>query len=112
DYVPYSCAQPQVDAIVAAWGLTSNGVIASDSTYRRTKWSNASGGSVEFLSHDYFSNQQVPFISQTKLLGHCYPGSTDPGGQPGQLFSFKCEQATSFTWGEEVVAFFVAHPKP
>ncbi|HEX5064039.1 MAG TPA: hypothetical protein VFV99_31885 [Kofleriaceae bacterium] len=112
DYVPYSCAQPQVDAMVAAWGLTSNGVIASSSMYRRSRWTSASGTVVELLSHDYSSEAQVPLVSQTKLLGHCYPGSTDPGNQPGQLFSFKCEQTAAFTWGTEVVAFFQAHPRP
>ena len=111
DYVPYSCAQPQIDAVVAAWGLTSDGVIASSPTYRRTRWSNAQGGLLEFLSHDYFSDKKV-LLDQTKLLGHCFPGSTDPGGMPGQLFSFKCEQPADFTWGVELVAFFVSHPKP
>jgi len=33
--------------------------------------------------------------------GHCFPGSTDPGTQPGQLFSFKCQQPASFVWGTE-----------
>ena len=112
NYVPYSCAQPQIDAMVAAWGLTSNGMIASSPSFRRLRWSNASGALLEFLAHDYSSDQQVPLIAQTKLLGHCYPGSTDPGNQPGQLFSFKCEQATSFHWGAEVVSFFQAHPRP
>lgn len=112
NYVPYSCSGPQIDAMVSAWGLTANGVIASSSTYRRSRWSNASGPVLEFLSHDYSSNAQVPLVSQTKLLGHCYPGSTDPGNQPGQLFSFKCDQTASFNWGEEVVAFFQAHPRP
>jgi len=112
DYVQYECAQPQIDAVVAAWGLTSQGIIASDATYRRTRWTNASGGLLEFISHDYYSTQEVLFIPQTKLEGHCYPGSTDPGGLTGQLMSFKCEQPASFTWGEEVMKFFVAHPKP
>lgn len=112
DYVPYSCAQPQVDAMVASWGLTPDGVVASGPMYRRSRWSNASGTVFEFLSHDYSSSQQVPLVAQTRLEGHCFPGSTDPGGMPGQLFSFKCEQPAAFTWGTEVVAFFVAHPRP
>jgi hypothetical protein len=112
NYVWYSCAQPQIDAIVSAWGLTSQGTIASDTTYRRTRWTNASGGLLEFLSHDYYSTQQVLLIPQTTLEGHCYPGSTDPGGATGQLMSFACEQAASFVWGQEVLEFFVAHPKP
>jgi poly(3-hydroxybutyrate) depolymerase len=111
NYVPFSCAQPQVDAMVTAWGLTANGVVASSPTYRRSRWSNATTV-VELLAHDYSTQAQIPFVSQTKLLGHCYPGSTDPGNQPGQLFSFKCEQPASFTWGTELVAFFQAHPRP
>lgn len=112
DYVQYECAQPQIDAVVAQWGLASQGVIAQGEGYRRTRWTNPTGGLLEFISHDYFSDQEVLFIPQTKLEGHCYPGSTDPGGLPGQLLSFKCEQPAAFTWGEEVLAFFIAHPRP
>jgi poly(3-hydroxybutyrate) depolymerase len=111
NYIPYSCAQPQVDAIVAAWNLTGQGVVASDATYTRTRWTDSAGTVVEFLSHDYTSNAQVPFVSASKLQGHCFPGSTDPGNQAGQLFSFKCEQPASFVWGVEVLQFFVDHPR-
>ncbi len=111
NYIPFSCAQPQIDAVASAWGLTSNGVIASSPTYTRARWSDADGTVVEFLAHDYASDAQVPFVSASELEGHCFPGSTDPGDQPGQLFSFRCEQPASFTWGAEVVAFFLAHPR-
>ncbi len=111
NYIPFSCAQPQVDAIVSAWGLTANGVVASSPTYTRTRWSDTAGTVVELLAHDYSSSAQVPFVSASTLQGHCFPGSTDPGGQPGQLFSFKCQQPASFVWGAEVVNFFVAHPR-
>ncbi len=110
-YVSFSLAQPQVDAVVAAWSLSSDGVIASDAMYTRTRWSNASGGAIEFIAHDYTSSAEVAGISSTRLDGHCFPGSTDPGGQPGQLFPFGCDQQAAFTWGSEVVAFFVANPK-
>jgi poly(3-hydroxybutyrate) depolymerase len=110
NYIPYSCAQPQVDAIVSAWGLTANGVVASSATYTRTRWTDTAGTVVELLAHDYSSNAQVPFVSASKLEGHCFPGSNDPGGQPGQLFPFGCDQSASFVWGTEVVEFFVAHP--
>jgi poly(3-hydroxybutyrate) depolymerase len=112
DYVPFSCAQPQIDALVSAWALASDGIVASSATYTRTRWTGAGDGELEFLAHDYTSSAQVPLISRTRLDGHCVPGSTDPGGQPGQLFPFKCEQPASFTWGTEIVAFFVAHPRP
>ena len=111
NYIPFSCAQPQVDAIASAWSLTSNGVVASSPTYTRTRWSDADGTVVELLAHDYASDAQVPFVSASELRGHCFPGSTDPGNQPGQLFSFRCEQPASFVWGAEVVAFFLAHSR-
>jgi len=111
NYIPFACAQPQVDAIVSAWGLTANGVVASSPTFTRTRWSDASGTVVELLVHDYSSSAQVPLVSASRLQGHCFPGSTDPGDQPGQLFSFRCQQPASFVWGAEVVEFFVAHPR-
>ena len=111
NYIPFTCAQPQVDAIVTAWGLTANGVVGSSPSYTRTRWSDASGTVVELIAHDYSSNEQVPFVSASILRGHCFPGSTDPGDQPGQLFSFRCQQPASFVWGAEVVEFFVAHPR-
>jgi hypothetical protein len=111
NYIPFSCAQPQVDAIVSAWGLTANGVVESSPTYTRTRWSDPGGTVVELLAHDYSSSAQVPFVSASVLQGHCFPGSNDPGTQPGQLFSFRCQQAASFVWGAEVVEFFLAHPR-
>jgi poly(3-hydroxybutyrate) depolymerase len=110
NYIPYACAQPQVDAIVNAWGLGADGVVESGPSHTRTRWSGG-GVVVEHLAHDYASNEQVPFVSLSELQGHCFPGSNDPGGKPGQLFSFKCEQPAAFTWGVEVVSFFVAHPR-
>ena len=111
NYIPFSCAQPQVDAIVSAWGLTANGIVASSPTFTRTRWSDAAGTVLELIAHDYTSSAQVPFVSASELQGHCFPGSTDPGNQPGQLFSFRCQQPASFVWGTEIVAFFVAHPR-
>jgi pimeloyl-ACP methyl ester carboxylesterase len=111
NYIPWTCAQPQVDAMVAAWGLTSAGIVESGPAFTRERFTDASGTVVEFLAHDYYSDAQIPLIDATRLQGHCFPGSTDPGGLPGQLFSFKCEQPAAFVWGEEIVEFFVAHPR-
>jgi len=110
NYIPFGCAQPQVEAIVGAWGLADQGVIASGTGFTRRRYANANA-TLEFLVHDYSSNAQVPLVSASKLQGHCYPGSTDDGGAPGQLFPFRCEQPAGFVWGNEVVSFFVAHPK-
>jgi hypothetical protein len=32
--------------------------------------------------------------------------------QPDQLMSFGCTDKCDFNWGEEVIEFFMAHPKP
>lgn len=112
NYIPFSCAQPQVDAIVSAWHLTAEGVVDSSPTFTRSRWSDGAGTVLEFLAHDYSSRAQVPLVSASVLQGHCFPGSTDPGNQPGQLFSFRCEQPAGFVWGAEIVAFFLAHPRP
>ena len=112
NYIPFSCAQPQVDAIASAWGLHADGVVASGAGYTRTRWRDAAiDVEVELLAHDYTSTAQVPFVSASELQGHCFPGSNDPGNQPGQLFSFRCEQPAAFTWGDEVVKFFLAHER-
>ena len=111
NYIPFSCAQPQVNAIASAWSLTANGVVESGPSYTRTRWSDGAGTVVELLAHDYSSSAQVPFVSASELQGHCFPGSNDPGNQPGQLFSFKCQQPAAFVWGAEIVEFFVAHPR-
>jgi len=39
-------------------------------------------------------------------------GSNDlDGGAPGQLFGFACQPPNSFVWGDEVMKFFLAHPR-
>jgi hypothetical protein len=99
-------AVPQRDVVVAGWHMGPGTVIAGDSTYRRTRYTSPSGNVLEFIQHDYTSAQ-----SFTK--GHCFPGSTDlDGGVSGQVFGFACLPPSSFVWGDEVMKFFVEHPKP
>jgi len=99
-----SFAAPQRDAVVSGWSTDQGTVIASDANYTRTRYLTPSGTPFEFVQHDYAA-------SSVLLQGHCYPGSTDPGGQPGQLFPFGCVAPNAFTWGDEVMKFFLAHPK-
>ena len=96
-------ALPQRDALLAAWSMDGGEVIASDSQFKRTRYKNARGTIFEFLQHDYAAASPI-------LKGHCYPGSTDKGGAPGQLFPFSCVGTSAFVWGEEAMKFFVAHP--
>lgn len=97
-------AVPQRDAIVSTWSMGAP-TTSGDATYRRSKYTSAKGTVYEFVDHDYEASSAV-------IKGHCYPGSTDDGKIPGQLFSFACLPPNSFVWGEEVIAFFKAHPLP
>lgn len=101
--VPFSAATAQRDAVISAWGLGAGTSIGSGSGWSRTRYENAGGDRLEFLQHDYTAGGIID--------GHCYPGSTDPGGLPNQLFSFACTPPNGFVYGDEVMAFFLAHPK-
>ena len=91
--------------------------IAGDTTFTRTRYANPAGVPFEYITHTYSTTSSFLGFN---LLGHCYPGSTDltvtPPAQtvvpPDQLISFGCNDTCSFTWGEEVIRFFMAHPKP
>lgn len=101
--INFSCAEPRRDAVVAHFGLGEEEVVAEDDTYR---WTRHVGDQAvyEFIQHDYAAESFI-------LQGHCFPGSTDPSGAPGQLFSFACIEPNSFVWGEAAMQFFLAHPK-
>jgi hypothetical protein len=99
-----TAAIPQRDALVNGWNMGAGTKIAGDSAFTRTQYTSPNGTVFEFIQHDYAATSFA-------LVGHCYPGSMDPGNQPGQLFAFKCVGPNSFTWGDEAMKFFVAHPK-
>jgi len=101
----WQAAEAMRDAVIAAWGLSDAGVVSSDGRHERRRWTSPQGGVFEFVWHDYRADSNV-------LQGHCYPGSTDPGGAPGQLFSFRCDEDTAFAWGEIAMGFFLDHPMP
>jgi poly(3-hydroxybutyrate) depolymerase len=90
--------------------------IAGDNTFTRTRYLNPDGVPFEYISHQYATTSSFLGFA---LVGHCYPGSTDlaitPPAQtvipPDQAISFGCNDTCSFNWGEEVMKFFVAHPK-
>ncbi len=99
-------AVPQRDAVIAAWNMDAGTKIAGDATFTRTRYTSPSGTVLEFLQHDYAAGPCLVTID-----GHCFPGSDDPGGLQGQACSFKCLPPNAFTWGEEVMQFFIAHPR-
>jgi pimeloyl-ACP methyl ester carboxylesterase len=98
-------AVPQRDDIVSAWAMPPPMIVASDSMYTWSRYTNANGTVFEFLEHDYTAASSL-------LKGHCFPGSTDTGTDPGEFISFACVAPTAFVWSEAVMKFFKAHPLP
>lgn len=99
-------------AVIAAFGLDSGKSVAGDATFRRTRYTNTKGTIFEFIDHDYVSDSSFPADPPLGIAiqGHCYPGSKDlMPTEPNQLMAFGCQPPTSFTWGEEVMAFFLSH---
>jgi pimeloyl-ACP methyl ester carboxylesterase len=112
-----TCADGWVRSnVFTALNLDKGTQIAGDATYTRTRYLNPDGVPFEYIQHQY---QTTSSFLGVALAGHCYPGSTDlsvtPASgttvPPDQLISFGCNDATSFNWGEEVMKFFIAHPK-
>jgi hypothetical protein len=84
--------------------MGSPSTVRSDASYTWSRYTSPKGNVFEFIAHDY--------TAASLGQGHCYPGSTDPGGAPGQIASFACQPPAAFVWGEEVMKFFKAHPLP
>lgn len=103
--VPYGCAPTRRDAVVAAYDLGPEELVADGAGYTWTRHTGPDGTVLEFVTHEYNA-------ANTLLLGgHCYPGSDDPGDAPGQLFSYACVDPTELHWGTMVIDFFDAHPR-
>jgi len=102
--VPFSSAQAARDAVISAYSATKSTTVSSDGMHLWDRYVGVKGTVFEFLQHDY--------TGAVLTQGHCFPGSDDPSGQPGQVFSFKCNQASPFKWGEAVMQFFLTHPMP
>ena len=103
--VNFSIAKEARDAIVESDGLTQSEVLSGDKNSRRTRYFNDDGQVLEFIEHRYVSDSRL-------LRGHCFPGSADAGEEAGQLLPLGCKPPNSFDWGEEVIRFFMAHPRP
>ena len=92
------------DAAIAFYGATGPITLASDASYRHDRWTGEAV--IETFDHAYETVANGPFAS---ARGHCIPGSTtDPYAQQ---YAIPCVLPNAFVWGEEVLAFFQAHPK-
>ncbi len=101
--VPYDCAPPRRDAVVAAFDLGEEESVSEGDGLRWVRHTGEDGTVLEMITHEY--NAQNTFV----LGGHCYPGSDDPGDAPGQLFSYACIDPTDLHWGTAVIDFFDTH---
>jgi polyhydroxybutyrate depolymerase len=98
------------DAVRSFYDMDDGTVIATDGTFTRTRYKTPSGRVFEFIQHNYVTPSMFAGVA---IKGHCFPGSQDQSVTlPNQLMSFGCDPPDSFTWGQEVLAFFLAHPKP
>jgi poly(3-hydroxybutyrate) depolymerase len=101
--------------------LGAGQTLAGDPTFQttqyvRTRYVDKAGVPFEYIQHQYSTDSAFLGVG---IVGHCYPGSTDlqvtpPAEtviQPDQLMAFGCKDACDFNWGEEVIQFFMAHPR-
>lgn len=103
--VPPSCATQARDAIVKGLAMGTPQTVTDASDYARKRWT-GSGVSLETLEHDW----QTPSSGSLALnKGHCIPGSKASTGSAWD--DLACAGTNAFTWGTEIVTFFVAHPK-
>ncbi len=92
------------DAAIAAYAATGPVTLASEAQFRHDRWTGTAV--IETFDHAYETVANGPFGS---ARGHCIPGSTtDPYAQQ---YAIPCVLPNAFVWGEEVLAFFRAHPK-
>jgi poly(3-hydroxybutyrate) depolymerase len=99
--VPFSTAEAQRDAVIAAWGLQPTEILMTGPDYEWQRYTNSSGAVLEFAKHDWSTEFVLPTLPALK--GHCFPGS-------GEFLG--CGAETSFNWGEAVLRFFQDHPMP
>jgi len=91
--VHYSGALKTVKKIGEDWNLANAEVLFKDEDYQRVRFTNSQGTVLEFISYNWVRKD---------LEGHCFPGVGNYLG---------CGRTNSFHWGDEVVKFFLEHPK-
>jgi poly(3-hydroxybutyrate) depolymerase len=74
---------------------------------RHDRWTGAGGAVIETFDHAYETVSDGPWAS---ARGHCIAGSTTDPYAP--QYAIPCRLPNAFVWGEEVMAFFLAHPMP
>jgi polyhydroxybutyrate depolymerase len=104
--VPFGCTSRIREQAIAAWALGNKSTADGDANYTHFRWTNAKGTVLETFEHSYETEPTGPFGD---AKGHCFPGSKMDPFAP--QYSVPCKPPNAFTWGEQVISFFEAHPK-
>lgn len=103
--VNFATATKRRDQLVSVWSMDQSETVAEASDYKWTRYKNANGTIFEFIQHDWECGFKLGALA---LKGHCFPGV----GKDNEFLG--CESTgmdNAFNWGEEVLKFFIAHPK-
>ncbi len=103
--VLYSTMASIRDAAIAQYGATGKQVLSGDASYTHNRWTSPQGAVIETFDHAYETVSDGPFAS---ARGHCFPGSKSDPYAP--QYAVPCKAPNAFTWGDEVMKFFLAHP--
>lgn len=95
------------DAAIASYGATGPAVLDQDAKYTHDRWTGANGAVIETFDHAY---ENYPTSDFASAKGHCIVGSTTDPTAP--QYAIPCQPPNAFVWGEQVMAFFIAHPMP
>jgi hypothetical protein len=82
--------------------------IAGDTTYERTRFLSPNAVPFELIRHHYTTDASSFGVRRRPLLPRQHGFRRDPSRPADGL---RCKDQCSFTWAEEAVRFFIAHPK-
>ncbi|HEY5951643.1 MAG TPA: hypothetical protein VIV40_39385, partial [Kofleriaceae bacterium] len=105
--VGYTTMQTIRNNAIANYGATGPTVIVNDPEYTHNRWTSSDGAIIETWDHAY---ENYPTSAFASAKGHCIVGSTTDPTAP--QYAIPCQLPTKFVWGDEVMAFFIAHPMP
>ena len=97
--VHYSGALKTVKKIGEEWGMDKSEILFKEKDYQWVRFTNPKGTVFEFISYNWESSGSS-FLGS--VAGHCFPGVGNYLG---------CGKKNPFHWGDEVVKFFLKHPK-
>jgi polyhydroxybutyrate depolymerase len=95
------------NAAIASYTATGPITVVGDANYKHERWTAPGGAVIETFDHAYETVTDGPWAS---ARGHCIAGSTTDPYAP--QYAIPCKLPNAFVWGDEVIAFFRAHPMP